>query len=151
MSVIQACDSIQTRLPPDSGIAGYNMEMPAHIITWGQIAKELSHVLVDHGIAPDEVTDETLIDLIEEVKVSLYNEGNLRWREMIRVRLTTLDNVFPESQEPDEGVTQAWHEAFVLLLPRRWPLSSRSGFELQEPSDRHRVIRIWLRAPSEFH
>jgi hypothetical protein len=84
--------------------AGYNMEMPAYTITWGQIAKELSHVLVDHGIEPDEVTDETLIDLIEEVKISLYNDEILRWREMIRVRLTTLDNVFPESQEPDEGV-----------------------------------------------
>ena len=84
--------------------AGYNMEIPAYTITWGQIARELSHVLVDHGIEPDEVTDETLIDLIEEVKVSLYNDEILRWREMIRVRLTTLDNVFPESQEPDEGV-----------------------------------------------
>jgi hypothetical protein len=83
---------------------GYNMEMPAHIITWGQIAKELSHVLVDHGIEPDEVTDETLIDLIEEVKETLNNEDILHWREIIRIRLTNLDNVFPESQEPDEGV-----------------------------------------------
>ena len=83
---------------------GYNMEMPAHIITWGQIAKELSHVLVDHGIEPDEVTDETLIDLIEEAKVSLYKENTLRWREIFHVRLTNLDSGFIDRDEPDEGV-----------------------------------------------
>jgi hypothetical protein len=88
--------------------ASYNMEMPAYTITWGQISKELSHVMVDLGIEPDQMEDETLIDLIEEVKVSLYNEGNLRWREIIRIRLTTLDSVLSENrepdQEPDEGV-----------------------------------------------
>ena len=84
--------------------AGYNMEIPAYTITWGQIARELSHVLVDHGIEPDEVTDETLIDLIEEVKVSLYKEDTLRWREIFHVRLTNLESGFIESEEPDEGV-----------------------------------------------
>ncbi|MCL4559800.1 MAG: hypothetical protein M1281_04185 [Chloroflexi bacterium] len=85
-------------------LAGYNMEMPAHIITWGQIAKELSRALVDHGIEPAEVTDETLIDLIEEVKVSLYKEDTLRWREIFHVRLANLDSGFIDSEEPDEGV-----------------------------------------------
>jgi hypothetical protein len=94
---------------------GYNMEMPAHIITWGQIAKELSHVLVDHGIEPDEVTDDTLIDLIEEVKETLNNEDILHWREIIRIRLTSLEGVFPESQEPDEGVFTEQFENAIRL------------------------------------
>jgi len=94
---------------------GYNMEMPAHIITWGQIAKELSHVLVDHGIEPDEVTDDTLIDLIEEVKETLNNEDILHWREIIRIRLTSLEGVFPESQEPDEGVLIEQYENATRL------------------------------------
>ena len=94
---------------------GYNMEMPAHIITWGQIAKELSHVLVDHGIEPDEVTDDTLIDLIEEVKETLNNEDILHWREIIRIRLTFLEGVFPESQEPDEGVLTEQYENATRL------------------------------------
>ncbi len=84
--------------------AGYNMEVPAHSITWGQIAKELSHVLVDHGVEPDQVSDETLIDLIEEVKVFLYNEDTFRWREIFHVRLTNLDSGFVDSEEPDEGI-----------------------------------------------
>ena len=94
---------------------GYNMEMPAHIITWGQIAKELSHVLVDHGIEPDEVTDDTLIDLIEEVKETLNNEDIFHWREIIRIRLTSLEGVFPESQEPDEGVFTEQYENATRL------------------------------------
>ncbi len=84
--------------------AGYNTETSAYTITWGQIARELSHVLVDHGIEPDEVTDETLIDLIEGAKVSLYKEDTSRWREIFHVRLTNLDCGFIDSEEPDEGV-----------------------------------------------
>ena len=84
--------------------AGYNMEMSAFTITWWQIAKELSHALVDLGIEPDQMEDETLIDLIEEVKVSLHTESNLRWREIFHVRLTNLDSGFIDSEEPDEGV-----------------------------------------------
>ena len=94
---------------------GYYMEMPAHIITWGQIAKELSHVLVDHGIEPDEVTDDTLTDLIEEVKKTLNNEDILHWREIIRIRLISLEGVFPESQEPDEGVLTEQYENATRL------------------------------------
>ena len=48
--------------------AGYNLERPACTLTWGQIARELSRVLVDLGIQPDQVSDETLCDLVEGVK-----------------------------------------------------------------------------------
>ena len=51
--------------------AGYNLERPACTLTWGQIARELSRVLVDLGIQPDQVSDETLCDLVEEVKETL--------------------------------------------------------------------------------
>lgn len=94
---------------------GYNMETPAHMITWGQIAKELSHVLVDHGIEPDEVTDETLIDLVEEIKETLNNEDILHWREIIRIRITSLESIFPESQEPDEGALTEQYENATRL------------------------------------
>ncbi len=80
--------------------AGYQMDRPAYTLTWGQIARELSHVLVDHGIQPDQLADETLCDLVEEVKETL----DLHWREFIRLRITMLVSDFPESQEPDEGV-----------------------------------------------
>ena len=35
--------------------AGYNLERPALTLTWGQIARGLSRVLVDLGIQPDQV------------------------------------------------------------------------------------------------
>ena len=54
--------------------AGYNLERPAYTLTWGQIARELSHVLVDLGIQPDQVADETLCDLVEGVKEILDHE-----------------------------------------------------------------------------
>ena len=65
--------------------AGYNLERPACTLTWGQIARELSRVLVDLGIQPDQVADETLCDLVEGVKETL----DLHWREFIRLRITS--------------------------------------------------------------
>jgi len=82
--------------------AGYNMEIPAHTITWGQIARELSRVLVNHDIDPDQVTDETLCNLVEGVKEALDNEEILHWREIARIRMATLGGVFPENWEPDQ-------------------------------------------------
>ena len=63
---------------------GYTMEAPAFFITWGQIAEELSHILVDQGIQPGLVTDEELCDLIVGMKNSLSNEFVLHWREFAR-------------------------------------------------------------------
>ena len=84
--------------------AGYNLERPACTLTWGQIARELSRVLVDLGIQADQVNDETLCDLVEGVKETLDHEDCVHWREFIRIHITMLVSDFPESQEPDEGV-----------------------------------------------
>ncbi len=95
--------------------AGYNLERPAYTITWGQISRELSRVLVDLGIQPDQVADETLCDLVEGVKEILDREEILRWQEFIRLRITTLVSDFPESQEPDEGVFTEQYENATRL------------------------------------
>ena len=50
------------------------------------------------------MTGEALRDLVEGVKETLDNEEILHWREIARIRITILDGVFPENQEPDEGV-----------------------------------------------
>ena len=91
--------------------AGYNLERTACTLTWGQIAREVSRVLVDLGIQPDQVGDETLRDLVEEVKETL----DLHWREFIRLRITPLVSDFPESQEPDEGVFTEQYENATRL------------------------------------
>ena len=84
--------------------AGYTMEAPAFFVTWGQIAEELSHILVDQGIQPDLVTDEALRDLVEGVKDALSRDFILHWREFARTQLSSLDADFPDNQEPDEGI-----------------------------------------------
>ena len=91
--------------------AGYNLERSACTLTWGQIARELSCVLVDHGIQPDQVGDETLCDLVVGVKEIL----DLHWREFIRLRIASLVIDFPESQEPDEGVFTEEYENATRL------------------------------------
>ena len=91
--------------------AGYNLERPASTLTWGQIARVLSRALVDLGIEPDQVSDETLCELAEWVKEIL----DLHWREFIRLRITHLANIFPENQEPDEGVFSEQYENATRL------------------------------------
>ena len=95
--------------------AGYNLERPALTLTWGQIARELSHVLVDLGIQPDQVADETLCDLVEDMKENLDHEDCVHWREFIRLRIITQVSDFPESQEPDEGVFTEEYENATRL------------------------------------
>ena len=91
--------------------AGYDLEVPAITLTWGQIARELSRKLVDHDIQPDQINDEILIDLVEEVKETL----ELACQEFIRLRITVGVNDFPEDQEPDEGVFSEEYENATRL------------------------------------
>jgi hypothetical protein len=83
--------------------AGYNMEAPAFFITWGQIAEEVSHILVDQNIHPDLVSDAELCELVEGVKDALNRDFVMHWREFARTQLFSQDTNFPDDQEPDEG------------------------------------------------
>jgi hypothetical protein len=42
------------------------MDKPAFAITWGQIAEEIAHTLADHGLPPDRLEEDFLIDLRKE-------------------------------------------------------------------------------------
>ena len=48
--------------------AGYPLEAPACVITWGQIAAVLAETLVDHGLPPDRLDDALLLELIQSVQ-----------------------------------------------------------------------------------
>ena len=57
--------------------AGYSLEAPACVITWGQIATVLAETLVDHGLPPDRLDDALLLELVQSVQqidLSCWNE-----------------------------------------------------------------------------
>ena len=64
--------------------AGFPMDKPAFAITWGQIAEEIAHTLADHGLPPDRLEDDFLIDLAQGVQKVLQNDDVLFWRSSIR-------------------------------------------------------------------
>jgi len=64
--------------------AGFSMDKPAFAITWGQIAEEIAHTLADHGLPPDRLEEDFLIDLAQGVQKVLQNDDVLFWRSSIR-------------------------------------------------------------------
>jgi hypothetical protein len=57
--------------------AGYSLEAPACVITWGQVGAVLAETLVDHGLPPDRLDDTLLLELIQSVQqidLSCWNE-----------------------------------------------------------------------------
>ncbi len=57
--------------------AGFPMDKPAFAITWGQIAEEIAHTLADHGLPPDRLEEDFLIDLAQGVQKVLQNDDVL--------------------------------------------------------------------------
>ena len=68
--------------------AGFSIEKSAFSITWGQIAEEIAHTLADHGLPPDRLEDEFLIDLAQGIQKVLQNDDVLFWRSSIRTFTT---------------------------------------------------------------
>ena len=65
--------------------AGYPLEAPACVITWGQIGAVLAETLVDHGLPPDRLDDALLLELVQSVQqIDLSC-----WNEWIRSMITT--------------------------------------------------------------
>ena len=68
--------------------AGFPMDKPAFAITWGQIAEEIAHTLAGHGLPPDRLEEDFLIDLAQGVQKVLQNDDVLFWRSSIRSFIT---------------------------------------------------------------
>ena len=84
--------------------AGYNLEKPACIVTWGQLATNLSCALVEQDIVPDQLTNEILIDLVEAIKKALTHEIDFQMLRIAHTHITALEVSNPEDQEWGEGV-----------------------------------------------
>jgi hypothetical protein len=99
--------------------AGFSMEKPAFSITWGQIAEEIAHTLSDHGLLPDRLEEDFLIDLAQGIQKVLQNDDVLFWRTCIRAY--TSDQpilkafIDSQNQEDDEDSFTEQYENAIRL------------------------------------
>ena len=107
--------------------AGFSMEKPAFSITWGQIAEEIAHTLSDHGLLPDRLEEDFLIDLAQGIQKVLQNDDVLFWRTCIRAY--TSDQpilkafIDSQNQEDDEDSFTEQYENAIRLGDEEayWP------------------------------
>jgi hypothetical protein len=69
--------------------AGYRMDSPAFVITWGTVAEVLAHTLADYGLTPDRLDEIMLLDLVQGAQKALENEDMISWRETLRQYATS--------------------------------------------------------------
>lgn len=99
--------------------AGYGMEAPAFVITWGQVAEVLAHTLADYGLTPDRLDESLLIDLVQDAQKALENDDVLSWRDILRTNATSNPGIMaflePPDMEDDEGpLTELYENATRL-------------------------------------
>ena len=99
--------------------AGFQMDAPAFTITWGLIAEEIAHTLVDNGYPLDQLTEDLLVDLAQGVQEVFQNDDVLFWREVIRSFILSQPafsgNGSPADEADDEGpLTEEFENATRL-------------------------------------
>lgn len=113
--------------------AGYRMEAPAFVITWGQVAEVLAHTLADYGLTPDRLDESLLIDLVQDAQKALQNDDVLSWRDILRANATSNPGITaflePPDMEDDEGpLTELYENATRLGDDEAyWPDSGASA------------------------
>lgn len=113
--------------------AGFSMEQPAFVITWGQIAEEIAHTLADHGLPTDRLAEDPLIDLAQGIQQALQNDDVLFWRNSARTMTTEhpllagLSSALDD--EEDEGPLTEQYENAIRLGDDEayWPDGSISA------------------------
>ena len=99
--------------------AGYGMEAPAFVITWGQVAEVLARTLADYGLTPDRLDKGMLIDLVQDAQKALENDDVFSWRDILRANATSNPRIMaflePPDMEDDEGpLTELYENATRL-------------------------------------
>jgi hypothetical protein len=99
--------------------AGYRMEAPAFMITWGQLAETLAQTLADHGLSPDRLDENLLLDLAHTAQQALANEDVLSWRDIVRMETKSTPGIAallePLEVSDDEGpLTEQYENATRL-------------------------------------
>jgi len=98
---------------------GYRMDASAFVITWGQVAETLAQTLADHGLAPDRLDEDLLLDLARTAQQALANEDVLLWRDIVRLETKSMPGIAallePLEVSDDEGpLTEQYENATRL-------------------------------------
>ncbi|MBA3074822.1 MAG: hypothetical protein FP831_14560 [Anaerolineae bacterium] len=98
---------------------GFSMEKPVFSITWGQTAEEIAHTLSDHGLPPDRLEEDFLIDLAQGIQKVLQNDDVLFWRNSVRAYTTDQPTFMAfmssPNEEDDEGSLTEQYENAIRL------------------------------------
>ena len=99
--------------------AGYRMEAPAFVITWGQVAEILAHTLADYGLSPDRLDEAMLLDLAQGAQKALENDDMLSWRDVLRQYMTSDPRIralleLPDIEDDEGPLTEQFENATRL-------------------------------------
>ncbi len=99
--------------------AGFQMDAPAFTITWGGIAEEIAHTLVDNNYPLDQLSEDLLVDLAQGVGEVFQNDDVLFWRDAVRAFVLAQPalsgNANPPEEADDEGpLTEQFENATRL-------------------------------------
>ena len=83
--------------------AGYRMEAPAFVITWGQVAEVLAQTLADYGLPPDRLGETQLIDMVQGAQKALQNDDVFSWRDILRIYTTSDPDIMGLLEPPEMG------------------------------------------------
>ena len=99
--------------------AGYRMEAPAFVITWGQVAEILAHTLADYGLSPDRLDEAMLLDLAQGAQKALENDDVFSWRDILRQYTTSDPSIralleLPDIDDDEGPLTEQFENATRL-------------------------------------
>jgi hypothetical protein len=96
--------------------AGYRMDAPALVITWGQVAEAIARTLADYGIPPDRLDGELYREMVQNVQQALGEDEGPGWRDLVRLSVTSTPGILsllePLDIQDDEGpLTEVYENA----------------------------------------
>jgi len=101
--LLEAGDEVTKRLTR----AGIQLDTPAVVITWAQIAEEIAMTVAEAGFDTDSLEDSQLAGMAREAQKAFENDTILIWRIIVREKVQSLLGIpddFPLPDfEDDEG------------------------------------------------
>lgn len=87
--------------------SGYQADVPAFAVTWGQIAEAIAQTVLAHNLPASQLTEETVVILADSIMRDLQQLDPMNWRELVLDRVMTNQAINPAlwepECEPDEG------------------------------------------------
>lgn len=112
--------------------AGLRMDAPAFVITWGQLAEILAHILVDYSLPPDRLEENQLKELTLGAQTALEDDTCLSWRDLVRLYYTSAPPIqalqtVPDTEDDGLLTEQAENVSRLMDDDRYFPEGGPSG------------------------